>query len=243
MIEKIYIFIFGVFISGIIIYFYKDDINTYISNYNKDKIRNELENEIRNEINQEYENKFEQHQKLDEQEIQDMYLQISNSLRNELRQEIKQEVQNETRNDTGNFLRNASRTSGPFSVIYPQTPAIKGVSSLYRDVCDTYGPYGSSYYSDINQFTPSQWCNIGVVYNTTGDSMRLYGQASGSLTTSGWRYQVVDNTAATGIYLPYDTQGSGRYNTLANGNILSNIPGKPGSWTIQIVENPLSFIY
>ena len=114
-------------------------------------------------------------------------------------------------------------------------------TNIYKNACDTYGPRGSSY-DGIDPY--QSWCLIGIVYSDKGKeravqgaSMNLFAQYDPLRMPGSWRYKVIDHQSGTDIFI-HPEQMTGYFNTLANNDIIENIPSKGGQWKVQIVSNP-----
>lgn len=146
------------------------------------------------------------------------------------------------KNINNNLLNNIktieTRVTNSVSTTIPSTipSTIPMVTSIYKNICDTYGQRGSNYVG--NSLEQSDWCLVGIVYAKGGEkamdgsSMNLYAQYY----RGDWRYKVVDHVSGTHIFI-YDYTGTGMNNTLANNDVVNSIPSKGGPWKTQIVNN------
>ncbi len=112
------------------------------------------------------------------------------------------------------------------------------VTSIYPDICSRYG---TTLIDNYYTYFPSVMCDIGFVTSTAGGptstesaSMPLKAQYVGTITPSGWRYQVYDKPTGTSIWLPDNIIGTGRFQCLWNGDVIPTIVGKGGPWTVTI---------
>lgn len=131
---------------------------------------------------------------------------------------------------------------GPIS--HSSDPRLE-ITSVYRDICARYGSGNLP-----NNIIPSKWCDIGSViidqqligggvpYTAFPFSARYVS----SSTPSGWQYRIYDKINGTYIFLPDSIVGTGSWRTLRDGDIIKDIPGKPGRWKVQLQMAP-SYVY
>ena len=111
------------------------------------------------------------------------------------------------------------------------------ISSIYPNVCAMYS--SSNLPDNINMYFPSTWCDIGILTNNNATVpftvLNLYAQFRGG--GLPWKYRVYNKLTSSYIFLSENTRGSGSYGALIDNDNVSNIPGFPGTWNVQIQKD------
>jgi len=110
------------------------------------------------------------------------------------------------------------------------TNPIRGMlTSVYPSACSQYG-------SSLVQVNPadyyggSPWCNVGILMNNQHHPNSIYALEARFMGNS-WTFRARD--ALVGLYIYMNTVGNGPYGAYRTNDQIS-IPGKDGTWTIQI---------
>ena len=120
-------------------------------------------------------------------------------------------------------------SNGAFIPMSGNNPIRGMMTSVYPNVCSQYGS-SSIQLKPGDYYGGSNWCEVGVLMNTHQQPNSIYGLEARFMGNS-WEFRARD--ALVNLYIYLQTIGNGPYGSYRTNDRVV-IPGKEGTWTIQI---------
>ena len=126
-------------------------------------------------------------------------------------------------------LRLPDNQDGAFVPMIGTNPIRGMVTSVYPNVCSQYGS-SNVQLQPADFYGGSKWCEVGILMNQGHQPNSIYALEARFIGNS-WEFRARD--ALVGLYIYLQVVGRGPYGSFRTNDVI-DIPGKAGSWIIQI---------